>query len=213
MLGPNEELSMSFEKRALIVTAHPDTCSFTMALAETSAHTLEQAGFLVSRSDLYQMPFNTAAGAGDFLTVPPDPFDMQDHQLLAVQSNGFTPDLAAEIEKVRESDLIVFHFPLWWFSVPGLLKGWIDRTFAYGFAYGRHGNLAGKAAMAVTSTGGPLKSYVQDGRGTVEDYLKHFLVGTIEFCGMQGLPLFVAYGPERMEATERQQRRLPVAML
>ncbi len=195
---------MITEKHALIVSAHPDSRSFTMSLSNVSQSALTEAGYTVERSDLYQMGFSAAAGTEDFLAQLEDPFDMQEAQLAAVQTEGFTPDLATEIEKIRRADLLVFHFPLWWFSVPGLLKGWIDRTFAYGFAYGRHGNLAGKSAMAVTSTGGPLSSYNGTERSTVEDYLKHFLVGTIDFCGIERLPLFVAYGPERQPPEERE---------
>jgi len=194
---------MTPNQHALIVTAHPDSDSFTLGLSHVSEAILVAAGYTVERSDLYQMGFSAAAGSGDFLTPPEGPFDLQDQQLLAVQTNGFSPELAAEVEKVKRADLIIFHFPLWWFSVPGLLKGWIDRTFAYGFAYGRYGNLAGKAAMAVTSTGGPESSYEEGKRDTVEEFLKHFLVGTIEFCGMKQLPLFVAYGPERQSTETR----------
>ena len=190
--------------KALIVTAHPDLKSFTMALSTISESALLSHGFEVNRSDLHQMKFSAGAGPDDFQGDFDESIDLQDRQLAAVRENGFVTDLAVEIEKVREADLIVFHFPLWWFSVPGLLKGWIDRTFAYGFAYGRHGNLKGRKAIVVTSTGGPESSYANSDRETVEGWLKHFLVGTLEFCGIEVYPIFVAYGPERMTEEGRQ---------
>ncbi|NYY80640.1 hypothetical protein DMH27_17980 [Raoultella planticola] len=67
-----------------------------------------------------------------------------------------------------------FQFPLWWFSMPAIMKGWIDRVYAYGFAYGvgehsdRHwgdrygeGTLAGKRAMLIVTTGGWAEHYAR----------------------------------------------------
>ena len=47
-----------------------------------------------------------------------------------------TQDVEDEQAKLRQADAIVFQFPIWWFSFPAILKGWVDRVFAYGLAYG-----------------------------------------------------------------------------
>jgi NAD(P)H dehydrogenase (quinone) len=45
-------------------------------------------------------------------------------------------DIAGEQAKLRWADAVIFQFPLWWFSMPAIMKGWFDRVYAYGFAYG-----------------------------------------------------------------------------
>lgn len=47
-----------------------------------------------------------------------------------------TYDITIEQEKQLWADIIIFQFPLWWFGMPAILKGWIDRVYAHGFAYG-----------------------------------------------------------------------------
>ena len=46
-----------------------------------------------------------------------------------------THDIAREQDKLRWADTVILQFPLWWFSMPAILKGWIERVYAYGFAY------------------------------------------------------------------------------
>jgi NAD(P)H dehydrogenase (quinone) len=66
-------------------------------------------------------------------------------------------DIAAEQEKLLWADTVIFQFPLWWFSMPAIMKGWIDRVYAWGFAYGvgehsdRHwGDRYGKAPSSAS---------------------------------------------------------------
>src|SRR3546814_18384746 len=64
-------------------------------------------------------------------------------------------DIALEQEKLLWADALILQFPLWWFSMPAILKGWVERVYAYGFAYGvgehsdtRWGGCYGEGAMA-----------------------------------------------------------------
>ena len=59
-------------------------------------------------------------------------------------------DLALEHKLLTDHDIIVFQFPLYWFSVPGLLKQWFDDVLTHGFAYGTSGT-ALKDKLAVFS--------------------------------------------------------------
>jgi len=47
-----------------------------------------------------------------------------------------TPDITREQEKLHWADTVIFQFPLWWFTMPAIMKGWFERVYAYGFAYG-----------------------------------------------------------------------------
>lgn len=66
-------------------------------------------------------------------------------------------DIAAEQEKLLWADTVIFQFPLWWFSMPAIMKGWIDRVYAWGFAYGvgehsdRHWGIATGKALSSAS--------------------------------------------------------------
>src|SRR5579883_1437821 len=121
----------------LIVHAHPEQQSFSSAMARTAAETLAQQGHNVSFSDLYAMGFDPVSGRKNFTTVKdPEFFKQQQEELHATEYNGFAPEIEAEIRKLEAADLLIFSFPLWWFGMPGVMKGWVDRVFPMGRVYG-----------------------------------------------------------------------------
>jgi len=120
-----------------VVHAHPEPRSFSSALARTASETLSAAGHAVTVSDLYAAGFNPVSGRHNFVTVRnADYFKQQQEELYASENNGFAPDIEAEIGKLEAADLLVFSFPMWWFGMPGILKGWVDRVFPMGRVYG-----------------------------------------------------------------------------
>jgi glutathione-regulated potassium-efflux system ancillary protein KefG len=81
------------------------------------------------------------------------------HELHPAQRDGRF-DVDHEQRLLREHDRIVLQFPWYWYSVPAVLKAWIDQVLTHGFAYGSTGTaLRGKTLQLVTSTGGPRESY------------------------------------------------------
>ncbi|MGW1895658.1 NAD(P)H-dependent oxidoreductase [Streptomyces sp. NPDC002004] len=73
-------------------------------------------------------------------------------------------DVPHEQRLLRQHDMIVWQFPWHWYSVPGVLKSWMDEVLTYGFAYGSGGTaLRGRTLQVVTSTGGPETAYAPDG--------------------------------------------------
>jgi NAD(P)H dehydrogenase (quinone) len=190
--------------RILLVYAHPEPRSFNGAMKGLAVSELGLLGHEVIVSDLYAMEFWAGAGCGDFQGHAQDrPLHLQTRQAEAARTRGFAPQIQAEIDRLVNCQALVLQFPLWWFSVPGILKGWIDRVFAYGVAYGGGASLAGRRALVVTTTGGSVSSFSETGRGSGDSYLKHLLVGTLAFCHMEVLPAFVAYGPGRLDETGR----------
>ena len=96
-------------------------------------------------------------------------------------------DAARDQELLREHDTIVLQFPWHWYSVPGVLKEWMDQVLTYGFAYGPGGDaLHGKRLQLVTSTGGPESSYTPTGhnRFTMAELLRP-LEATAHLCGLE----------------------------
>lgn len=105
-------------------------------------------------------------------------------------------DVAAEQAAVRAHDRVIFQFPLFWFSVPPLLKAWFDRVLSYGFVYGPGGDaLEGKAIGVATSTGGKAEAYRAGGQnGWTLDELLRPIQATARFCRADYLPIFTLNG-------------------
>ena len=82
-------------------------------------------------------------------------------------------DIAAEQDALLKADVIVLQFPFSWYSVPGLMKLWIDEVFVHGFAHGSAAKLGGKKLIVSFTTGAPAALYQKDGlfKHSVEDYL------------------------------------------
>ena len=105
------------------------------------------------------------------------------------------------------ADALILVFPLWWMSMPAILKGWVDRVYSYGFAYGvgehsdarwgdryGEGRLAGKRAMLVAVAGGWATHYGPRGiNGPIDDLLFPINHGVLFYPGYDVLPPFVVY--------------------
>ena len=110
-------------------------------------------------------------------------------------------DVAAEQRLLTEHDTVVLQFPWYWYSVPGLLKEWMDSVLTYGFAYGTGGDaLRGKTLQVVTSTGGPDASYEPGGynRFTMTDLLRP-IDATAHLCGMTLAEPLVVHGARTVD--------------
>jgi NAD(P)H dehydrogenase (quinone) len=200
--------------RVLIVYAHPEPRSFNGAMKDLAVETLRARGHEVTVSDLYAQGFNPVAGAWDFTSrANPDTLDIGTEQAHAAQSadkgGGFAPDVQAELDKLMAADFLLLQCPFWWYSVPAILKGWIDRVFAYGVAYdfGRtwdRGVFKGRRAMLSFTTSAPPSSQMQDGRnGDLERTLWPLHAGVLALCGYDVLKPFVAPAVRWVDAGTR----------
>lgn len=196
--------------KVLIVHAHAEMQSFNGALTRYAKETLEAAGHEVKISDLYTMKFDPVSDRRNF-TSQKDPhyFKQQTEEMHATEVNGFAPDIQAEMEKLDWCDVLIFQFPLWWFSMPAILKGWVDRVFAMGRIYGGgkwydNGIFKGKKAMLSLTTGGPETMYSETGvNGNIHDILFPINHGILRFVGFDVLPPFVVWSPSRLGDDER----------
>ena len=184
--------------KAHLVFAHPNLQSYNGQLRNTAIETLEAFQWSVSVSDLYQMKFKASADEEDFEELyQTDFFDLQIEQQMALKNHTYSADIAREHKLLAEADLIIFQFPLWWYSMPALLKGYIDRVFSMGWAYGGGQALSGKKILLSLSTGAPDFAWTKEKRGEIKDILKHLLVGTFGLCNMQNLEPFIVYGAKK----------------
>ncbi len=195
--------------KVLIILAHPEEKSFNAAMYQHAIKTLEESGHEVKTSDLYRIDYQPVSGKDNFTRLKnKEFFKQQDEEVFALQQNTFSPDIVAEQEKVEWCDIMIWQFPLYWFSVPAILKGWIDKVFSMGKFYdnGRifdNGFSAGKKAMLSVTTGGPEKNYTADKYGNISSILFPIHRGVFEFLGFTTLKPQVIYSVERLSSEER----------
>ncbi|WP_236186628.1 NAD(P)H-dependent oxidoreductase [Pseudomonas protegens] len=184
----------------LIVHAHPEPQSFTAALRDQARSTLEAQGHQVQVSDLYAMNWNPVASAADFASRDnPDYLVYALEQRLGVKNQSIALDIQAELDKLLWADLLILNFPVFWFSVPAMLKGWIDRVLVSGVCYGGkrfydQGGLAGKKALVTLTLGGREHMFGEGAiHGPLQDMLRPLLRGTLAYVGYDVLDPFVAW--------------------
>lgn len=197
--------------KVLIVYAHPEPKSFNGAMKNLALATLDAAGHEVVVSDLYAMRFEAIVCASDFLGPRADPeaLSIAHEQTRAFRDGTLARDIVVEQEKLARADLLILQFPVWWFGMPAILKGWADRVFARGFAYiaGRKydtGMFRGKTAMVSVTTGASADTYAPDGiDGDILSVLWPVHNGLLRYCGFDVIEPFVAYMPGRVGADGR----------
>lgn len=192
----------------LIVYAHPEPQSLNGSLKDFSVQHLQAAGHSVQVSDLYGMGWKAVLDANDStVRARTDRFDPALESMEAFRNQTQTDDITAEQNKLVWADIVILQFPLWWFSMPAILKGWFERVYACGFAYGvgehsdtrwgdRYGEgmLAGKRAMLIVTAGGWQSHYSERGiNGSMNDLLFPIQHGILFYPGIDVLQPHVIY--------------------
>jgi len=182
--------------KILIVYAHPEPTSFNHALHEQAIETLKDQ-HEIQVSDLYAMHFNAVANWQDYQeSFTTCEFSSAQHE--AFQKNKLSPDIQEEQSKLTWCDFIIFQFPLWWFSVPAILKGWLDRVLTSGFAFDKNkwfatGLLQPRRAMLSVTTQSPFNTFQEGGlHGDIHQYLKP-IHHALHFVGITTLAPHIAY--------------------
>uniref|UniRef100_F6W2T9 Ribosyldihydronicotinamide dehydrogenase [quinone] n=1 Tax=Equus caballus TaxID=9796 RepID=F6W2T9_HORSE len=212
-------------KKVLIVYAHQEPRSFNGSLKRVAVEELNRQGCAVTVSDLYAMDFEPRATRKDIAGVlcNPDFFRYGVEAYEACKKRSLTSDIIDEQKKVQEADLVIFqtcrgcmktrfvHFPLYWFSVPAILKGWMDRVLCQGFAFDvpgfyDSGFLKDKLALLSLTTGGMAEMYTKTGvSGDFRYFLWPLQHGTLHFCGFKILAPQISFAPEIASEEERKE--------
>jgi len=171
---------------------------------------LRAAGHEVVVSDLYAMSFDPVSDRRNFKTVKEaGRLKQQDEESYASEHDGFVPEVQAEMDKLAWCDALILQFPLWWLGLPAILKGWVDRVFAVGRAYGggryfSEGVFSSKRAMCTVTIGGSAEAYSRHGAyGPLAPILFPIHHGILGFVGFTVIDPFVVHAPARMSANER----------
>ncbi|XP_036897282.1 NAD(P)H dehydrogenase [quinone] 1 [Sturnira hondurensis] len=200
-------------RKALIVLAHAERTSFNYAMKEAAVETLKRKGWEVMVSDLYGMNFNPLLSRKDVTgeLKNPENFQYAAETALAYKEGRLSPDIVAEQKKLEAADLVIFQFPLQWFGVPAILKGWFERVFIGEFAYTYaalydQGPFRNKKAVLSITTGGSGSMYSLQGvHGDMNIILWPIQSGTLHFCGFQVLEPQLTYSVGNIPAAARTQ--------
>ena len=168
--------------KVLWLYGHPDSDSLNHQLMETASRMLRRHAE-VTVVDLYELGWNPVLDAAE---------------LSAARRSA--PEVVAQQHLLRECDLLILQFPLWWHGMPAIVKGWFDRVFSLGFAYGiKHpdtgrtlkygdGGLTGRRALTIVTAGDRRPSFEPRGiNGDIELLLFPLLHGTLWYSGMAAL--------------------------
>lgn len=176
----------------LIVVAHPNSDSFNHAIVQTTVHALKAKGHETVVRDLYTLQFEPVLSLEDFNSL---------------RAGQIPDDIKAEQGFITSADVITFIYPIWWTGLPGILKGYVDRVFSYGFAYayGKDGNieklLTGKKGLLINTHGTPNEVY--DSTGMTDAMKKTSDSGIFEFCGIEVVDHLLFGSVPRVDDTAR----------
>jgi NAD(P)H dehydrogenase (quinone) len=164
--------------KTLLVVAHPRMDSLTTSAANLFATRIKASGHDVEVADL------VAEGFDPVLREDDEPnWSGPDKQ--------YTAAVRDEMRRVERNDATVMIFPIWWWSMPAVLKGWIDRVWNHGWAYGGK-TFPNRRAWMIGIAGSDAESYRKRGYDkAMEIQLK---TGVLDYCGVADLRFEVLYG-------------------
>ncbi|MEV6960254.1 NAD(P)H oxidoreductase [Streptomyces sp. NPDC051207] len=180
----------SHARTALVVVAHHRADSLTAHTARRAAARLEAAGYRIDLLDLHAEGFDPRMNTLD----QPD---------WGNREKKYSDEAHAHMQRILDADVVVAVFPVYWQSVPAILKGWIDRVWNYGFAYGRSKpRLAGKRMLWLGLAGATSDDPIVEGMQTVLE--TNLSEGIASYCGFShstvGLLTDAEERPQRVDA-------------
>lgn len=181
------------KKKILIILGHPDKTSFNAALAASYTDGAVVAGAEVREIFLGELAFDPILRSG------------------YKEKQALEPDLIAAQESIKWADHLVWVYPIWWGTMPALLKGFLDRTLLPGFAFKYRENsrwwdkyLTGKSGRMIVTLDAPVLYdwliYGAGGRKTMKK-------AVLEFCGVKPVRV-TAFGQVKFSDDVKRQKWL-----
>ncbi len=179
------------DRTVLWISAHPEPRSLNGSLRRDAVAHLRSRGHTVEESDLYAMDWDPVVRTAEAGTSQ-------------------QAETSREQEKLLRADAVIVQFPLWWYGMPAIAKGWFDRVFTGGFAFGvdpesgrrlrfEQGPFVGKRALVVTTLGDrPLAIGPRGKSGELRELLFGLLHGTFAYTGMSVLPPWALPSADRL---------------
>ena len=173
----------------LAILAHPRRDSFSGAIFDGLCAGLTAAGHTVEVGDLYGEGFDPLMRAEDYAQF---------------ESLPMPPDVLAEQERIERADALAFVFPVWWWSLPAMLKGWIDRVFSSGWAYDftpghSRGLLRDRPTLLLCAAGSRESTYRKYGYDAA--MRTQIDIGILGYCGIRDITTEFFYEVDDDEAS------------
>lgn len=160
-------------KKVLLINGHPNPDSFNYALSDAYELGVKQHTTAIQRIDITKLTFDPNLKYGYH------------------KKQELEPDLVDAISKIKEADHIVWFFPMWWYGMPAMMKGFIDRTFLPGVTFKMHEGksfpeklLKGKTGRIVVTADTPKWYNDWFMKNPAINQLKK---GVLQFCGVKSI--------------------------
>lgn len=164
--------------KTLLVLAHPRRNSLTATVADIFARGLQHNGHSVEWADLVQEGFDPVMREAD----EPDWNDSR---------KRYSPEVQREMERIERNDATLMIFPVYWWSVPAMLKGWIDRVWNNGWAYGDR-SFPQRRVWMIGIAGNSADGFASKGYDrAIQTQLD---IGTLDYCGVAERRVELLYG-------------------
>ncbi|KAB8137740.1 NAD(P)H oxidoreductase [Gracilibacillus oryzae] len=169
--------------KVLTTVVHPRIDSLTFKVADQFVEGLKSASHETDVFDLYRSGFNPILG-------------MEDEPDWNASNQDFSQTVRSEMERMSKYDGLAFIFPLWWWSMPALMKGYIDRVWNYGFAYGP-GKLKHQHVLWLSLAGAPVERFE---KRQYDQMIRHYFnVGLADYCGIASSHFEMLYDTIKVE--------------
>jgi NAD(P)H dehydrogenase (quinone) len=154
--------------KVLVVFDHPRRDSFCGAVLDAFAGGLSEAGHRAEIADLHRECF-------DPRMTPADEPDWDD------DAKRYSDAVLAEQARIARNEALAFVFPVWWWSVPAMTKGWIDRVWNNGWAYGTR-KLPHAGALLIGTGSSDAAGFAKRGYDSAMDV--QLVTGVMNYCGI-----------------------------
>lgn len=163
--------------KILTVVSHPRVNSLTFSVADRFLQGLADAGHETEMLDLHRSGFNPVLWEAD------EPDWSSDRKI-------YSPEVEAEMERMKKYDALAYIFPIWWFNLPAMLKGYIDRVWNNGFAYGSN-KLHHKQVLWLGLAAAPKEHFEK--RQYDKMLSQHLNTGIADYCGISNSKVEILY--------------------
>jgi NAD(P)H dehydrogenase (quinone) len=154
--------------KVLVVFDHPRRDSFCGAVLDQFVSGLQAAGHTPEIADLRREGFDPR------LPIADEP-DWDDG------TKVYSAEVLQEQARISRNDALAFVFPIWWWSFPATTKGWIDRVWNNGWAYGDK-KLPHEKALLLGTASGDEAGYLKRGYDTA--MRTQIVTGMMNYCGI-----------------------------
>ncbi|MDF2961450.1 MAG: ycaK [Paenibacillus sp.] len=163
--------------KILTVVSHPRVHSLTFSVAARFTQGLTDAGHETEMLDLHRSGFNPVLWEAD------EPDWSSDHKI-------YSPEVEAEIDRMKKHDALAYIFPIWWYNLPAMLKGYIDRVWNNGFAYGSN-KLHHKKVLWLGLAAAPKEHFEK--RQYDKMLSQQLDIGMANYCGISNSKVEILY--------------------